>query len=175
MKVIDGTVVFEERQCSSCLHDTPGQIAGKQPCATCSGTGKGKRGKVGGCQSCHGYQTQPDFDNLVPCPRCQETGLVAETITDTIPSEIVRSLPVVVIREDRRATWNEQYLGLGSLWSTIDYGRSWQLPDAEVIAQARESMTFVQACKVAPDGILCQALCILLHRQGYTLTAVNRR
>lgn len=55
--------------------------------------------------------------------------------TDTIPKPvaamIAAELDIVVGAQNRGSTWNEAHLGLGSLWSTTDYGRTWdRLVDA---------------------------------------------
>lgn len=172
MRVDHGIITFELERCWNCLQGHPGKVAGRQPCPACKGTGNGKRGGPRGCKECSGFGTAPDFENLLECGSCEGTGKQMETETSTIPAEIVRTLPVLVVRENRGSTWLEEYLPVGCLFSSIDYGRTWAMEDEAVIATAREAMNYTQACKVASGGVLCDRLCILLHRQGYSVRAV---
>ncbi len=172
MRIEAGRIVLGERHCH--CHHFPhgaGKAAGKKACAECGGTGQGKRGKDRGCKKCYGFTTEPDFVNLIECPTCLGTDNVPETETDTLPIEAFRSLPFRVIREERGSTWLEEYLPIGSCWSSIDYGRSWPLSDEEVIEQVKASASYIQACKVSRDGRVCDEVLIILHRQGYRVDA----
>jgi hypothetical protein len=173
MRIEGKQLILGERTCH--CHHFPygaGKIAGKKACSECEGTGKGKRGKDRGCKKCYGFTTEPDFVNLIVCPTCQGEDRIAEIDTDPLADEDFRSLPFRVVREDRGSTWLEEYLPLGSCWSSIDYGRSWQLSDEELIAQVKAAASNVQACKVSRDGRLCDEVLIILHRQGYRVDAV---
>jgi hypothetical protein len=172
MKIQEGRIVFETTRCHSCLFGNPGKVAGKNPCSECQGTGKGKRGKVGGCNKCYGYRTEPDFVNLKECSVCSGSGRVPETITDCIPDEIVKSLPLEIIRTDRRATWQEEYLPIGLLYSCIDYGTLASLDDTRAIEKVRAELHSVQACKVVQDDRLCHALQVIVRTNGYAVQAV---
>lgn len=89
------------------------------------------------CQG-NGYQIVPDDG---PCyGGCTNGKIVVEAhVGDVLPVEIDRTgtipkpvaatiaaaLDIVVGAQNRDSTWNEAHLGLGALWSTTDYGRTW--------------------------------------------------
>jgi hypothetical protein len=87
--------------------------------------------------------------------------------------EILAHVPIVVARRDREATWNEAHLGLNCVYSVIDYGRSAELSDTELIAHAREQVARgTQACKIVDDDDrLPKALVIAAHRSGFSVRA----
>lgn len=176
MRVQDGCLVMETRPCLCVNGPCPdGRAAGKQACSACGGTGNGKRGGKGSCRSCHGFGTQPDFVNHVPCVYCEGTASVAETLTDSLPTAIWQSLPFVVMRADRRQTWNEEHFGAGCCWSSTDYGRAWNETDADLLARVRDTTSRVQACKVADrNGRLCDFVAIVLMPNGYTVKGAWR-
>jgi len=90
--------------------------------------------------------------------------------------------------QNRAGTWNEAYLGLGSVTSVTDYGRTW---DAMVKAasedtlpvaldalrdKAREHLSGTQWIKLTrADDTLATDLAVIVHRNGYTVVAVNAK
>ena len=96
-------------------------------------------------------------------------------------------MTVVVKGENRSGTFNESYLGLGSIVSVTDYGT---LFDALVKAAREETMDAelervrgiardriaegVQWVKLTrTDDTLAEFVVITVHRNGYTITAVD--
>jgi RecJ-like exonuclease len=97
------------------------------------------------------------------------------------------AVTIVVKGADRMGTWNEAYLGLGSIVSVTDYGTVFDALvkaavedrlDAEVervrgIARERvaEGTQWVKLTR--EDGTLAEAVVMTVHRNGYTVQAVG--
>jgi ATP-dependent Clp protease adapter protein ClpS len=94
---------------------------------------------------------------------------------------------VYVQAANRAGTWNESYLGLGSIVSVTDYGRVW---DAMAAAAAADTLTAevervrgiarerlaegTQWVKLTRDNdTLAEVVVITVHRNGYTVQAVG--
>jgi hypothetical protein len=172
------TLTLDVKQCTRCggRGDQPTHIT----CPRCNGTQRGPRGGRGGC-GCYGGKVW-DHENRVTCDNCHGNpdGASRETWTDAAPVEAVMSMSLIVIRQDRGGSWNESYLGLGCLWSSVDYGERWEREDdtpllEEIVEQLRHDRT--QACKIiasdydrdAPTAQVARGLAILLHRNGYSV------
>lgn len=184
------TVVLEATNCRSCKwRITPGTQAVRVSCPTCGGSGKGPRGGQGGCKKCHGNGSIYDQDLSEPCAQCKGNyvNFDTETWTDNVPAEFFRGMPIEVVEQDRNATWNEQHLGSGMLWSCIDYGRHKRIegsPNADITWQeklADDIMTqLLNDARVQLSGIvlgktdlkLCDKLVIVCTRDGYGINAV---
>lgn len=112
------------------------------------------------------------------CRGCNGTAIVPETITDSVPQDIYRGLPVRIVDTGRENSWNESHLGMGCVYSCADYGRAYEAYAADpakgtamLIADVR-SQTYVQACKIArDDGTLCKGIVVMLNRNGYSVRA----
>jgi hypothetical protein len=101
-----------------------------------------------------------------------------ETRYDYLPKDILETIPLLLVRQDRGATFNESLLGLGCLWSSIDYGRAWKTPEDQFLTQVRQEIDkhgSVQACHVV-DGQdqLPPAIGVFVHRDGYSLRAMTQ-
>jgi hypothetical protein len=176
-------LTLDRMNCTACSFNQPGTMSTVLPCPT---NGKGPKGGRDGCRTCHGSRRHYDHETRVPCSQCggaYERAAV-ETFTDSAPREAILTLAetLTVVRQDRAGTWNEAYLGIGSLWSCSDYGRAWERPDEELVAEIRERLTTerVQACKIVQpyervdtDARLVDRLVIVLHRDGYLIVAVT--
>lgn len=154
-------------------------------CPACGGTGKRGRGRCREC--CTGYRPVPgklrnysQVAELRPCPACGGNYRNAkwETWFDCAPAEAVRDIPLQVVRQDRSASWNESFLGLGCLFSVVDYGRAWESSDAEVMERVRDGCDHVQACKIvqvdreAMTLPVVPLLAVIVSRGGYSVRAV---
>jgi len=171
MKLENGKLVMERKDCHWC---DQGKRPGKAKCGTCDGTGKGKRGKVRGCRTCYGNKTVPDFNNTVACDLCGGSwqGSQEETLYDYLPESVWQGLAFKVYRNAVPMTFNEQYVGVGCVFSSTDYGDAWKGTDEAVIAEVKEH-TSHQACKVArEDGTLCNHVGIFVMPGGYAVRAV---
>lgn len=109
-------------------------------CGQCAGTGQVcLLPYVKACYSCSGVGAfpvwDPDVDPILP----PQTGICDHAPTEFIAAWL-ESCRIEVVRLDRGQTFNEAYLGLGTLWSTTDYGDAARTPDAELIAKVREQM-----------------------------------
>lgn len=169
MHIQDGKVIPTTRACWC----EDGTVPGRKACETCHGTGRGKRGGKGGCRQCHGFKTQADFANRVPCDRCDGTQRVEETLYDYMPDELWKALDFKIYRQDRAISWNESHLGAGCVFSCCDYGRNWKANDpAALIAEVKEKGSH-QAITIAKrDGTLCHHVGIFVNRDGYSVRAV---
>jgi hypothetical protein len=171
MKIIDGKIVLETRECSWCNGKgiKPAQVA----CPLCKGTMRGPRGGRNSCRKC--YNGKVASDTLtVPCPRCNGAKIEPETMTDFMPEELWKSLPFKVIREaNGRFGFNENFLGLGYVFTCGDYGAAWTANDEAALIEDVRNTRIHQACAVAMgDGTLCEYVAILVTPNGYKVRAV---
>ena len=171
--VENGKLIIGLRKCRTCWGS--GTIAPQITCRICKGTGRGARGGRGGCHGCSGMRVQYDQLNQVTCPKCG--GVNSEQaeqgdLYDYLPDDLWAALPMKVYRAERALSYNESFLGLGTVYSCEDYGRSAQMTDGALIAEVRRPHT-VQGCKVAQtDGTLCDHVGIFTARNGYSVRAV---
>jgi hypothetical protein len=171
MKIENGKVVFERKDCWQC---NKGQKARIIPCPECKGTGRGKRGGARGCKKCNGFRTSCSWDDPVPCDACQGNyqNHEPEDATDYLPAGAFASLTFKVYRVTREMTWGESHIGLGCVYSCTDYGRSNAATDDAIIADVKNH-SGVQACKVIDaQGNLCDHIGIFVRQGGYTVKAV---
>ena len=133
MKIENGTLVLETTSCHCASTPTPGQIVPIQSCC------QKKR-----CTVCKG----DGYLRLqaVICNTCNGTRRRAETFSDYVPQEMIDSVPVRILRADRQASWNESYLGIGCVYSCIDYGDAARQSDEALLARLKERNTHFQAC-----------------------------
>lgn len=179
-------LVLEQKDCETCVYGAGerGQYTGRKVCEVCGGTGHGPRGGVGKCRGCSGFGHQPDFDNPVPCPACggDWQGTALESFCDTAPDAAVLAMPVRIARLDRRNTFNENFIGMGCLWSTTDYGTAAAMTDDDLLEAVRTELTHhrVQAVKIlrpyqrgATVALLHDTLVIAVTRDGYSVRALS--
>lgn len=163
-------IIFERKNCTRCHEGTkPSRV----PCRECSGTGKGKRGKVGGCKKCYGSGSEWNQEIRETCPHCKGDYKNAEpeTYTDYMPKTIWESLEFRVIRGTGPNVL-ESLIGIGTVYTSTDYGRAWDSTDENIIAGVRSSSSH-QACKVCDEqGNLCQYIAINVGKNGYTVKSV---
>ena len=189
------TLTLEPTDCRQCRYQEPqGTIAAMETCPTCGGSGRGTRGGARRCKGgCFGSGQIVSRVERALCPACRGKFVSAsqENWTDTAPLEAVQALPIRVVVANRDSTWNERHLGLGSIWSTTDYGQRWDDAKARVMAdpntttdevfaplveEVRSQLANerVQACKIVRDReslVLHDEIVVILHRGGYTVVA----
>lgn len=81
--------------------------------------------------------------------------------------------------QDRPGTWNEAYLGMGSIVSVTDYGRAYEEAAAgstdRILAEAREAVSSTQWVKLTDmEGAprrLATLILVVIHRNGWTVQA----
>jgi hypothetical protein len=146
-----------------------GKKYGSKSCNKCKGTGRTKGGLgKGQCTTCHGFKTVVDFNSLVNCDNCGGTNRVPENECNTMPNGWLLSLPIKVLRTDRKITWGEAHLGYG-LYSHIDYGAYKRQTDEDIIASVREHKN-VQLCKVyTKEKGFATGLAVVCGDQGYSV------
>ena len=94
---------------------------------------------------------------------------------DTV--QLPQDFPIRVLRVHRGNTFNENYLGLGTLFSVTDYGSAAKKTDEEVIQEVREYIAHnkgTQAINVVrskDDLTLCDDLGVTVTRDGYSVRA----
>lgn len=191
-QVVNGKLEIGQADCFCALNP---EIAGKErlfkfkDCSACKGSGKKGRGN---CQSCNASYNQScryqfnyppagkltdhsNFD-LIPCRQCNGNweGTKEGSITDHLPAEIMASFEVKVYgNKTREASWNEEHLALGCLYSCS--GLSWKHTtiEKEVESVKKSILNGTQACKVAKDdGTLADHIGIFLNDYGYSVRAV---
>jgi hypothetical protein len=172
MHVEGNKLVMGRKDCNWCAK---GKVPGRKPCIECKATGKGKRGKKGGCKECRGSTTVWDYDNEVTCTQCKGNyqGFTSEDHTSYMPKEMFPTFTFKVYRHNRPITGNESHLGAGCVYSCHDYGDAYKANnDDALIAKVKESGSH-QACKVCKeDGTLADHIGIFVSTGGYSVRAV---
>lgn len=172
MRIENGKLVFEKKNCSFCQK---GQVAGTITCPECKGTGKGKRGKPFACKKCNGRRTTWSWDHPVTCSLCNGNYLNSENENDCdyLPEGIFQNMPMKVIRVNQGMTWNEEHLGMGCVFSCVDYGNAWgNNNDAELIATVKKERS-IQATKIAKDdGTVANSIGIFVKPGGYSVRPI---
>ncbi len=141
------------------------------------------------CHHCKGVTKVQDIPVWIDCNDCNGTGkLVVWDLSGDrlVPDffdiyhyidkeycpQLADQLEIIVVRQDQGVSWIEANLGGGGCGSTIDYGRSWALPDQEVINNVREDLRkgFGQAVNWVDKEtrIMTNRLAIRLRQNGYT-------
>jgi hypothetical protein len=171
IRVVDGRLVYGLEDCRC----TDGKVFGKMACPACKGTGRTKGGLgKGACRKCL-FGTVVDLDpaHRVTCEQCNGARKIQSNSCSYVPIELYYSLPFRVYRSARPQSWNEAWLGHGTVFSVTDYGRHKSLSDEQLIAEARGKDHSIQACKIAnSDGKLCGYVGIYCNDEGYSLIAV---
>lgn len=159
-------------------------------CVDCHGSGQCVRPETTRCYSCHDglviTRAMPGDAWAADVPR----GVRYGSMRDEVAAEYSAAVRVVVRAENRPGTWNEAYLGLGSIVSSTDYGRAWDAlataaragTDALEAAmealreKGREALRGTQYVKITrADDTLAETILVTLHRNGYIVQAVNAR
>lgn len=186
MRLEGNNLVCETETCCMCGNNglPPGKAPGRKACPDCKGTRRGKRGGKDGCRTCYNG-TVPDWDNPVDCGCCEGTGIVPETLTSYLTGDerrkIVSLIPLRLFFADRGMSFNESYIGIGTVYSVGDYGRTWEalsmggLKAESFLERIREELaagTSLQACKIADkEGNLCNHIAVIVNREGYSIWA----
>lgn len=179
-------------------------------CEKCKGSGKRGNGKCRNCSDDYHESQRTTYNDkweLVPsnrhyppkgyvwdysnfewiqCESCQGAGKGSKEgdISDYLPAEIMATFDVKVYGTGtREASWNEQHLGHGCLYSTS--GLSWKFTtvEAELNNVKQRILNGTQACKVAeqlldesgkrlPVARLADHIGVFLNDQGYSVRAV---
>lgn len=185
MRLENNQLILEKEECVFCsMNRLPkGKTASRKACPTCKGKGRGPRGGKGGCQECMGNRKVPDWDTPVDCKCCDGTGEVPETMTSYIneecKKEVIDSLPIKLFFAERGMSFNESYLGIGTIFSCSDYGRTWDKLESRsqesirnFLEQIRKEIleSGLQACKIADDdGILINHIVVIVNQGGYSV------
>jgi hypothetical protein len=157
------------------------------------------------CSYCKGTGSLT-YPLTLPCYRCDHGVIIASALPGqawpegtahtryqsgrgAVAQAYADAVTVVVQAQNRAGTWNESYLGLGSIVSVTDYGTVW---DAMVKAQREDRLTpeiervrgiarerlaeGTQWVKLTrEDDTLAEVIVMTVHRNGYTVTAANAR
>lgn len=171
------TLTLERHDCRRCRK---GKVPNEKRCPVCWGTGSGPRGGKGGCHNCNGYGTVFDRDDLIACQHCggDYEGADAERWTDHVPPLAMELIPIWIEHTDRPNSWNENYLGMGSLYSCQDYGKASMMSDDDIRAMIRADVVArpPQATKVTGDigsqrRKLATNLRVTVTRDGFNVKA----
>lgn len=171
MRKENNQLILERKNCDRCSPNN-GQVCSMLTCRTCNGTGKGKRGKVGGCRACFGSTQEVRWDIPIPCPHCNGNyqNVTPETFTDSLPEGMFASLEFRVIRSMAQMSMREQVFGVG-VYSCVDYGTAFKQTDEEIIAEVKLHRG-VQACSVVNSkGEFCSFVAIVVKPQGFSVVA----
>lgn len=185
MRVEDGKLVLEMEPCSCCDHPKvpAGRQPGRKPCPTCNGTRRGPRGGKNRCRDCF-TGSVPDFENHEVCGNCNGSQEQPETMTSILSKvqrqAIIGHLNFRLYIADRGMSFNESYLGLGTIYSVGDYGAAFELladADEDTRTKFLEGLrdeingSSLQPCKVANNETreLCNHIAVVVHRGGYSL------
>ena len=173
MKIENGVLVMEMRDCSRCYGS--GTNPTRKPCARCNGTGRTKGGiGKGNCKAsgCYGGMVI-DHDHTVVCEKCDGNAVKCqlESPFEYLQwSEIVNNIPFVVSRNDQAdQSFMQAYIGVG-LYSTTDYGDHIRMSDAELIAKVVDHGSSTQGVKIVrskDDLRVCHKIVISTNYNGY--------
>ena len=169
MKLIDGNLLFEKKDCEVC---TKGEIPAQRVCPVCNGTGKGTRGKVRGCKRCYGNKTVADMTRNQPCLKCKGNykNFETENAYDYLPKAIYENLEFRVIRTKRQMNFNESHIGEGTIFCCTDYGAAYRLNDDKELIQSVRNHTSHQACKfLDKNNRFCDHIEIVVKEEGYVV------
>jgi len=185
MRIENNVLVLEEKDCG-CIKDDrtpPGTRVrrfGYKKCTKCKGTGMRGSGRCRECNARDGYFSAtnprkagyvPDYsvvEEIQPCDACHGKLVVLENRTDNLSLDIIRAIPMRVERmPNREITFNESYLGFGTVYSVVDYGRHKDLSDEEIIAEVKASPN-KQACNYVLRDLLCDEIVIVSSNQGFS-------
>lgn len=116
---------------------------------------------------------------VVTCGSCEGSLEVPENYCDNIDGEtLLQYVSVRVIRNTNIGTsWNEQYLGLGCLWSCTDYGTAAEGTDENLLAQITKelrtrSVQLIKVVRNREDLRLADEIGIYLKSNGYSLRPI---
>lgn len=189
MKLTQGLVVLESKDCTACkYHDPPGKQRKMKwrTCEKCKGTGRRGNGKCRNCNSASysfavtnpGYVKFYDDNDLEPCAKCggDYADREMEDLSDNLPATIWLNVPITVGGSNSRVmSTGENLFGTG-VYTIIDYGRHKRSTDDELIEYMRKELvsgkTKVQATKTVrshDDLTFCSGLCILRADQGFSV------
>jgi hypothetical protein len=172
MKIENGKLVFERTKCSGC--SGTGTI---QPRKRCPKYGHRMRGKP--CPHCgstrkdnHGYI---EDGPRITCTKCDGSLLEDEDRFSYLPwATVIAAVPVVVQRSNRRASFNEEYIGYGIIQGCVDYGKSAKMTDEELIASVKDTdrTSSTQGAHISDkSGRVCDRIVVACHDNGYSLVA----
>lgn len=177
MAYINGAFDFtnEYRPCFSC--DATG--ISKQyttPCTVCNGKGKVPKGKRSyKCMAClaQGYTRLEKPIDIGTCPNCNGLGKVPRNLYASISQleaiELFKLFNFDAEPLDTGSTFNENYLGLGSVAGVVDYGRYKKLPEDEFREMVRESFytRFEQCIHFVKKGYVLKAIQVKRTNDGW--------
>jgi hypothetical protein len=158
-------------------------------CSECSGTGRATFPMTLHCYSCHEgavVTSAMPGDSFADVPR----SLRYEHAREDAAKRYADAVDIRVIAQNRAGTFNEAHLGIGSVVSVTDYGRTWDalatavrdggeeslnLAIDSLKAKVREeSLDSFQWIKVIrADDTLAETIAVIVHRNGYVVQAVN--
>lgn len=145
-------------------------------CGSCGGSGEFTWPLTEDCRTCdrtgavvtdaHPGDTLPDVIG-----RC-------DSIPDAVSATLAAEWNVVVVREDRRQSWGEAFLGLGSVWSCTDYGARWLAEDDSILAgDVRRELAGgrTQWIKIITEArVIVPTIVVRLTRGGYSVVGAER-
>lgn len=171
MKLIDGKIVMELRDCTPC--SGRGVTAKRVTCPRCRGTRRGPRGGRNGCRCLDGTVYSDTL--TVTCSVCNGSKKEMETRYDSIPHEIWSALNFRIVRDPKgRWGFNESYLGLGYVMSVTDYGTAWERNnDAELLEKIKADKGYLQALNICDENLtVCKEIVVMVTPNGYKGKAV---
>jgi hypothetical protein len=165
MKLLNGELVMETTKC----HCHGGVTIQYAPCKF---DGRAQRGVK--CEICGSVRKRHEFleASRHSCERCGGTGVRNETLQDSVPQVEWEMLPVKVVDHGRRTTMNDALLGFGAIFTCLDYGRSRDLSDVELIESALGAHGGVSGYHIArEDGEVASYIEIERKSSGYAVRA----
>lgn len=157
-------------------------------CRDCDGVGTRVYPADGHCYSCHDGVVVTSALPGAAWPADVPRGVRYAMGRDEVMADYAAAVNVHVQAQNRAGTWNEAYLGLGSIVSVTDYGRRWDaLVDAvksdtlesaldTLRDEVRKGLNGTQYVKLTrADDTLATDIAVTVHRNGYTVQAVDAR
>ena len=154
-------------------------------CGECKGSGTGTFALTTRCYSCREGRV---ILSALPGQSWGDAGrsLRYESGRREVMRAFMDAVDIHITAQNRPGTWNESYLGVGSLSSVTDYGRTWDALGAGVLAddlpgaietlreKIRASVTDTQWLNlIRSDDTMAEVLIVTVHRNGYTIRGAD--
>lgn len=146
------------------------------------------------CHHCDNDGMMWKIPAIQKCHDCRAVGfvLVYDSESTIIPDVIdlygyldhdfsarwAEEVEIIVERTGKSLSWGESYLGLGSIWSSVDYGNHWEMTDDEVIVSIRQRLIesgfqLISLCDKT-TRMLSRTVVVKLTANGYSLIAAGK-
>jgi hypothetical protein len=171
MKVVNGKVVYEIKECDSC-YGTGYSVETLKDCPNKNQKMHGKKCIFCGTKSKEHKLLPRKNNKYKTCYWCKGTGFILENKLSWMPREVWNQIKIVkvVSKANANTTFNEGYLGIGVVAGCTDYGRHWtEFPnDDDLIKHVIADKTFLgQVCNIIDEEDNIMDMVLFRKSDGY--------